>query len=106
MIAAKKAFSEGSREQPDDDDSDGRGSNEVEPSDGPASKEGGEDEERKEDAEWEQVGPKNKSTITRQVRDTVLVLYTHCCMVDTLHHCFRGDVHVHFGWSLWLHQSH
>ena len=39
---------------------------------------GGEEEEEEEEEEWEQVGPKNKSTITRQV-----CVCTCTCILDS-----------------------
>ena len=72
MTTAKKAFSEGSREQ-SGDAGEGRGSKEAEPNDGTVAKASGESEVQKGDEEWEQVGPKNKSTITRQVGSRVCV---------------------------------
>ena len=72
MVAAKRAASEertcdGGGTKPTDETEKGCGSKEAEPKRGDiheseAEKEGNGDDE------WEQVGPKNKSTITRQVR--------------------------------------
>ena len=68
MIAAKKALSE-EKEEEASDAGEGRGSKEVEPENGSTTEEGEADGESKGDEEWEQVGPKNKSTITRQVSE-------------------------------------
>ena len=66
MIAAKKALSE-EKEEETSDAGEGRGSKEAGPENGSTTDEGETGGESKGDEEWEQVGPKNKSTITRQV---------------------------------------
>lgn len=70
MIAAKKAAVEeakkGDNTTPSDGDK-GRGSEEEGPKNADVEDDGGANEEGKGDDEWEQVGRKNRSTITRQV---------------------------------------
>lgn len=94
MIAAKKATSEGGRGgdggATSTDASDGRGSKEVEPKgSGGESDEVGTGEEGM-DEEWEQVGRKNKSTITRQVRVDHSFMYMYIHVVT----CY-ARLHVH-----------